>query len=331
MPQDTGLIAISLFLLILLLFGLQRFFITHPKNPLSTIRHWLYIIVTFLGLTIIFSFLPIENAAKNTVFTLLGLVITSVIAISSTTFVSNAMAGTMLRIIRNFKPGDFIEVEKHFGRVSEMGLLHTEIQTQQRNLTTLPNLFLVTRAVTVIPEDKALIDTTLSLGYDVSHHNVEAILKLAAKKIGLTDSFVQLTELGDFSITYRVAGFINNTKLLLSARSNLRKQIVDSLHAAGIEIVSPTFMNQRQFRTDEIFISEVKAHQEQQNHRAEKSKVFDKADTAEAIEKLKNKMEKLAKAIKTTDNEQQRQLLQTQKTQLQLQITRLTQQLDANE
>ncbi len=328
MPQDTGLIVISLFLLILLLFGLQRFFIAHPKTPLATIRHWLYIIVTFLGLTIIFSLLPIESTAKNTVFTLLGLIVTSVIAISSTTFVSNAMAGTMLRIIRNFKPGDFIEVDQHFGRVSEMGLLHTEIQTQQRNLTTLPNLFLVTRAVTVIPEDKALIDATLSLGYDVSHHDVETILTLAAEKIGLTDSFVQLTELGDFSITYRIAGFIDNTKLLLAARSNLRKQVVDSLHNAGIEIVSPTFMNQRQFRTDEMFISETKAYQEQQNHRTEHSKVFDKADTAETIEKLRNKLEKLDSAIKATADKQQRKTLQTQKLQLQTQITQLTQQLD---
>ncbi|PIE46250.1 MAG: hypothetical protein CSA44_00640 [Gammaproteobacteria bacterium] len=231
----------------------------------------------------------------------------------------------------NFKPGDFIEVDQHFGRVSEMGLLHTEIQTQQRNLTTLPNLFLVTHAVTVIPEDKALIDATLSLGYDVSYHDVEAILKLAAEKIGLTDSFVQLTELGDFSITYRVAGFIDNTKLLLSARSNLCKQVVDSLHNAGIEIVSPTFMNQRQFRADEIFISKTRAYQERQNHRTEHSKVFDKADTAETIEKLKNKMAKLDKTIKATDDKQQRKTLQAQKVQLQTQITRLTQKLDTTE
>ncbi len=100
MLQGTGLIVISLFCLIVLLFGLQYFFTTHPKSPLLAIKKWLYTIITFLGLTVIFSFLPIENTAKSSVFALLGLVITAVIAISSTTFVSNAMAGTMLRIIR---------------------------------------------------------------------------------------------------------------------------------------------------------------------------------------------------------------------------------------
>lgn len=331
MPQGSGLIVICLLGLVFLLLAMQRYFSKHPGNPLASAKYWLYIGVAFLGIVVIFSLLPIDSSAKNSVFGLLGLVVTAVIAISSTSFVSNAMAGVMLRIIRNFKPGDFIEVEQHFGRVSEMGLLHTEIQTKQRNLTTLPNLFLVTHAVTVIPEDKALIDASLSLGYDVSHHQVESILKTAGEKIGLTDTFVQVTELGNFSISYRTAGFIHAPKLLLSARSNLRKQIIDSLHAAGIEIVSPTFMNQRQFGSDETFISEVRAYQEWQNRRTEKSKVFDKADAAETLARLKTRLSHLDESIKTSKDEQQKTALEVQKAQLEEQLSQLSQQLESLE
>lgn len=321
--QGTGWIVIGLLVLTILLVGIHRFFKNNPNGLFSASKGWVYSLVVFLGLAIIFALLPIDNSAKNSVFSLLGLVITAVIAISSTTFVSNAMAGIMLRLIRNFKAGDFIEVENHFGRVSETGLLHTEIQTKSRNLTTLPNLYLVTNAVTVIPADKALIDATVSLGYDVSHHAVEETLKQAAHKIGLSDAFVQVTDLGDYSISYRVAGFLANPKLLLSARSNLRKQMIDSLHAAGVEIVSPTFMNQRQYQADDLFVSEVKAYQERQNRRAETSTVFDKAETAERIETLKSQLSQVSHAIKISDDESAKQQLEQQENDLQNQLEHL--------
>ena len=46
--------------------------------------------------------------------------------------------------------GDFISAGDQFGRVTERGLFHTEIQTETRDLTTVPNLFLVTHPVTTV-------------------------------------------------------------------------------------------------------------------------------------------------------------------------------------
>ncbi len=289
--QGTGLIVICLLILSVMLFGIYRFLQAHPNSVLHQSKGWLYAFVTFLGLLIIFALLPIDSSAKNSVFSLVGLVVTAVVAISSTTFASNIMAGIMLRIIRNFKLGDFIEVGEHFGRVSEVGMLHTEIQTK--------------------------------LGYDVSHHQVEKILKSAAEKIGLFDAFVQVVDLGDFSISYRVAGFLDNPKLLLSMRSNLRKQVIDSLHSAGVEIVSPTFMNQRQYRSNEVFISEVKNYQERQNSKTEKTHVFDKAETAETLADLKIKFKTLEEQLKDADNKD-KEILSLEKQQLHKKIESLS-------
>lgn len=324
MLQGTGLIVFSLLVLAAILLALHRYLRSNPDSILNRSKILVYSGMVVFGLLVIFALLPINGEAKNSVFSLLGLVVTAVIAISSTTFVANAMAGTMLRIIRNFRAGDFIEVDEHFGRVSEMGLLHTEIQTKSRNLTTLPNLYLITNAVTVVPNDKALIDAELSLGYDVSHHDVERVLLSAAEKIGLSKTFVQVTQLGDFAIAYRVAGFLDDPKLLLVARSNLRKQIIDSLHGAGIEIVSPAFMNQRQYRSDEMFMSVSRAYQERQNKKAQKSDVFDKAETAEAIEHLKAQCQALSEAIKIAKAADEIQKLTEKKTMLESQIAHLT-------
>jgi small-conductance mechanosensitive channel len=75
---------------------------------------------------------------------------------------------------------------------------------------------------------------------------------------GLTEPFVFVLELGDFSITYQTAGFLEEVKYLISAESELRECMLDALHRAGIEIVSPTFMNQRQLAAERVFIPEIR-------------------------------------------------------------------------
>ena len=63
----------------------------------------------------------------------------------------------------------------------------------------------------------------------------------AADKIGLSEPFVQILALGDFSVTYRAAGLLTETKQLIAFQSRLRVAILDALHASGVEIVSPEF------------------------------------------------------------------------------------------
>lgn len=153
--------------------------------------------------------------------------------------------------------------------------------------------------------DGTFIAATVSLGYDVPRHSVEACLVEAAENAGLTDPFVFVLELGDFSITYQTAGFLEEVKYLISAESKLRECMLDALHDAGIEIVSPTFMKQRQLSADRRFIPR-DARQIMQKPAAEETRpeelMFDKAEVAEseakAAEQLKavvQEMEKIQK------------------------------------
>ena len=76
--------------------------------------------------------------------------------------------------------------------------------------------------------------------------------------------------------------------------------VIDELHKAGIEIVSPRFMNQRQVN-DTVFIpkSIKNADSSIDNSAKAESKIFDKANEAEGIESRKKHLqsldEKLAK------------------------------------
>ena len=264
-------------------------------------RHLVMLLLTALALVCVFLTLPVEESTRGQLFALLGLVLTAIAAVSSTTFVANAMAGLMLRAVRNFSPGDFIRVGDQFGRVTERGLFHTEIQTEDRDLTTLPNLYLVSNPVNVVRSSGTIISTTLSLGYDVPHAEVEPLLEQAARAAELEKPFVHVVELGNFAVTYRVAGFLANIKEQLSARSRLRASILDTLHGAGIEIVSPTFMNQRrldaQQRTLPTTDRQAPAAADAAASTAE-SLAFDKAERAAEVEAMRAETAALGEEIK---------------------------------
>ncbi len=245
--------------------------------------------------------LPIRDTLRGQLFTLFGIIISALIALSSSTFVGNAMAGLMLRSVKNFKPGDFLSVGDHFGRVSDRGLFHTEIQTINRDLVTIPNQYLVNNPVSVIRTSGTFISGDVSLGYDVSREPVEEALIRAAENAELKEPFVHILDLGDFSITYRVYGLLEDVKYLVGSRSQLKKCMLDSLHHAGIEIVSPHFRNQRSLKPEEKFIPpeeqpEEPSEQEDSAKRAE-TLAFDKAEEAESLEKLREKIAETEKQI----------------------------------
>ena len=254
--------------------------------------------IYLVALVVLLVAAPLEPATRGQLLGLLGLMISAAIALSSTTILGNAMAGLMQRAVGNFRVGDYVRVEDHFGRVTERGLFHTEIQTEQRDLVTLPNLYLATHAVRVIRKSGTIVTADVSLGYDVSHAVIEPLLLAAARDAGLAEPFVQIRELGDFTVTYRTAGLLADVSRLLTVRSKLRAAMLDSLHAAGVEIASPTLMSTRAYPPDHAIVPAPAAPTaEEKTGAAPESVAFDKADEAATLESLHERLEKLEERI----------------------------------
>jgi small conductance mechanosensitive channel len=276
-------------------------------SPGHTVRNQLILLaVTALGLVSVVLMLPISDNFRGEILKLIGIVLSAGIALSSTTFLGNMLAGFMLRSVRNFRAGDFISVEEHFGRVSGRGLFHTEIQTEERTLTTLPNIYLVTHPVTTLRSSGTVVSATVSLGYDVPRGRIEELLLEAAREADLADAFVSTMELGDFSVTYRIAGLLTNVKSLITARSRLRAKVLDRLHEGGVEIVSPTFMNTRALTPDQVFVPEsgpARSVPEAKDVPAPEEILFDKADQAEASEEMAQTIDSVTNEIKGVDEE----------------------------
>ncbi|MCP4896308.1 MAG: mechanosensitive ion channel family protein [bacterium] len=258
----------------------------------------LMLVLTLAAVMLVILVLPMSDTLRGQILSLIGIVISAAIALSATTLVGNAMAGAMLRVVRGFRIGDFIRTEEHFGRVSELGLFHTEIQTENRDLTTIPNIYLVSHPVTTVRSSGTIVSATVSLGYDVPRTRIEGLLLEAARNCALEDPFVKILELSDFSVNYRVSGLLTDVKYLLTVRSRLRASVLDALHGGGIEIVSPTFMNQRVQPEGRVFIPPKNAPVVTTDAVTTQEKVvFDKAEKAESLEGLRGRYRDLGGEI----------------------------------
>ncbi len=298
-------VAGTVFVALLVLWSARR---AIPNEPATrVVRQLVTVAIILIANVALVLALPLEQATTGQLLSLFGLVVTAVIALSSTTFVSNAMAGFMLRSVGGFHPGDFIRVGENFGRVTEKGLLHTEIQSEDRDLITLPNLFIMTQPVRVVRSSGTLISADVSLGYDVDRHRVRDLLKQAAENAGLGDPFVQITGLNDHCVGYRVYGFLEEVSNLVTKRTELRGKMLDALHEDGVEIVSPSFMNQRQL-SDGRHISPparpVTGDDGDDSH-AEQL-MFDKAEYAARLTRLYRKRDELkAEVAELADAEEE--------------------------
>ncbi|WP_421132098.1 mechanosensitive ion channel family protein [Alteromonas sp. A079] len=292
-------------------------------------RQLSFIAVIIICLIAIILTLPVSESSRNQVLALLGVMVSGVLAFSSTTIVTNLMAGVVLKFNRPFRTGDFIRCNDYFGRVSEKGLLDTEIQTEQRDLISIANNYLINNPVTVIRASGTLVTADVSIGYDVHHDTVTQLLEQASTHAGLSEGFVQVTALGDFSVNYRVSGLLTEIKGLLSAKSRLHTAILDELHNNGVEILSPNVVAQRITDPSRAFIPETRATIKNDAVKDEipEELAFDKAEQAEQheleLEAKKAQREQLTVARDNATDQDEKTRLQESITAIDEEITGL--------
>ncbi|WMW24860.1 mechanosensitive ion channel [Methanolobus sediminis] len=275
-------------------------YLFHKKNLFSrerVIQQIIYILIIVIGLLLTIFTLPINVEDKNLVLTFVSIVIGAIITFSSTTFVANAMAGIMLRMINPFRVGDFIKTDGTFGRVTEIYFLHTQVQSIDRDLITIPNLTLVSKPLKTIRSSGTIITTSVSLGYNIPRKEIEKSLLQAAETTGLENPFVHVEKLGDFSISYKVGGLLKDVERIITTRSDFKKNVIDGLHNSDIEIVSPTYMNQRVFSEDYVCMPPKedtrKAPKEKEPEVRTEDIIFDKAIMAQMLDRIYTIAEKL--------------------------------------
>lgn len=233
---------------------------------------------------------PLPESTRNQILSIIGIGFSGAVAFSSTSFVTNFMAAITMRVTKPFNIGDFVTVGDYFGKVSERGLFDTEIQTESRELISIPNSVFILTPVKVTRSSGVIISTSLSLGYDVHHAQIEPLLLQAALAAGLEDPYVHITSLNDFSVSYRVNGLLTEVKTLLTSRSSLNACVLDNLHRHNIEIVSPTFTRHINQPLDARQIPPEQRIKKTDSQINAEDIAFDKANRAQALVELQLKL-----------------------------------------
>lgn len=279
-------------------------------------RQLFTLFLVLAGIIAVILSLP-DHTVRSELFGLFGLLASAMIALASSTLLGNILAGVMLRSIDNLKPGDFVRVEEKFGRVTLRGLFAVEIQTEARNLVTIPNMALVSKSVEVIRGSGTILSGEVSLGYDAPRQDVEHYLLEAAEAAGLEGAYVQILSLGDFSVVYRVCGLQKDVSKMITVRSDLHEQMIDHLHGAGIEIMSPNFVNQRRTDASIPVIAKGPRGKKRESEVGAEDVAFDKADMAGDLQMLRDRhaemvaeAETLSKLVDKADDEQERTSLE---------------------
>ena len=282
-----GIVLLALVLFILINSWIFQRMKTVSSGKTVTKRTITFVIV-LVGILAFILTLPIQQSVKGQILSFLGIIISAGIALSSTTVLGNLIAGIMNNSMNRFRNGDLIRINELQGRVTRKSAFHTEIQLEDSNFMTIPNLYIASNPVKLTRKVNTVISTTVSLGYDVPRSRIEEALKEAATAAGLTDPYVYITQLGDYSVVYKIHGFLKDARKFFSANSLLNAKVLDVLHEKEIEIVSPSFMNQRRVENQRFIPPTiVKAPEEEQGDSPE-DLIFTEANEAEKIENKKD-------------------------------------------
>jgi small-conductance mechanosensitive channel len=250
----TIIIIIFLFRLVIRLFryfsreissgglNIPGFYPEWSKPTFVIVRFFLIILM----IVFIFPFLPGSNSdAFKGISVFIGLVI----SISSTSIIGNLLAGLVITFMRSFKIGDSIKIGENTGIVIEKSAFVTRIRTYKGEFINIPHSNILASHIVnysaSAADDKLILYTTITIGYDVPWQKVHAMMINAALVTGYIlkepAPFVLQTSLNDYHISYQLNAYTRNPEIQPQIYSELHQNIQNKFNEAGVEILSPMY------------------------------------------------------------------------------------------
>lgn len=221
----------------------------HPDWSAPTFNILRFLLYAFM-FVVIFPYLP---GSDSDIFKGVSVFLGILFSLGSSTAIANAVAGMVITYMRPFKIGDRIKIGDVTGDVVEKTLLVTRIKTTKNEYITVPNVSVLTGNTTNYSTaklgDGLILNTTVTIGYDVSWRTVHELLIDAAKAtdgINLEKSpFVLQTSLDDYYVSYQLNAYTHEPERMAAIYSVLHQNIQDGFNARKIEILSPHYRANR--------------------------------------------------------------------------------------
>jgi len=218
-----------------------------PDWALPTHKIVRFLIIAF-SLVIAYPYIP---GSDSLAFKGVSVFIGVIFSLGSSSFISNVLAGLAMTYRGAFKVGDRVKIGDVTGRVEEIKLMITRIQTVKNESVVIPNSNILNTDVinySIMARESGLVlHTTVGIGYDVPWRQVEAMLLLAAERTrGLQKEpapFVLQTEMGDFAVNYQINAYCTEVNAMLSIKSALHRNIQDVFNEHDVQIMSPAYVS----------------------------------------------------------------------------------------
>ncbi|MEM1252749.1 MAG: mechanosensitive ion channel family protein [Cyanobacteria bacterium P01_H01_bin.21] len=220
----------------------------YPDWAQPTFRLLALLIIALSGV-IVFPYFPgFGSPAFQGISIFLGVLF----SLGSTAVVSNIVAGIILVYTRAFQIGDRVKIGDAVGDIVNKTLLVTRIRTVKNVVITLPNSTVLGSQIINYSaaqddpnEPPLVLNTTVTLGYDVPWRTVhQTLLAAAAKTEAVLDNpkpFVLQTSLDDFYVSYELNIYTKKPSIMAKTYSTLHQHIQDQCNENGIEILSPHY------------------------------------------------------------------------------------------
>lgn len=159
--------------------------------------------------------------------------------------VNNFVSGLILLAERPIKPGDWVVVGGHEGKVKKVNVRSTEVETFQRASVIIPNADLIATPVMnwTHKNNFGRVEVVVGVAYGTDPHLVETVLIDCAKAhpnvVSYPEPFVLFTEFADSSLNFELRAYLSDVEKLLQIASELRFAIHDAFQEQGIQIPFP--------------------------------------------------------------------------------------------
>jgi len=254
-----------------------------------------FVIYFITGFVLLVNIPGISKEAIN----ILSLMIGAIVAFSSSSIIANAMGGIMILLMKPYKIGDIVRLSDYFGEVAEIKLIYTLIETDKRELITIPNSKIINDVLVNYSKDQHIVSSDVRIEYKVDRYTVEKHLLKAALAVDLMKPFVLIMKLDPHAIVYEVRGILKNVGEIITIRSDLNKAIIDEFDGAKIQIMSPERLRLKMADKKEKDIPNVKIKQMSKKYIQKEALIQEKImfGRAEQIKEELAKEERLKEAI----------------------------------
>lgn len=159
--------------------------------------------------------------------------------------VNNFVSGLILLAERPIKPGDWVVVGGHEGKVKKVNVRSTEVETFQKASVIIPNADLIATPVMNWTHKNILgrVEIKVGVAYGTDPQLVKSVLLDCAKAhpnvVSYPEVYVLFTDFGDSSLNFELRAYLSNVEDRLNTGSDLRFAINDAFREHGIEIPFP--------------------------------------------------------------------------------------------